>query len=97
MIDTRRERVQITSDEIVKTIDYLVSIGASARINDASRVGLPASRFPLDVKALLSDPVFAGTIGTLGIRRDQVCMDDADRRRPQAQALIDLISAELDR
>lgn len=60
-------RVQITSDEIVKTIDYLVKIGAAARIQDASRVQLPASRIPLDVEALLSDPVFAGTIGTLSV------------------------------
>ncbi len=96
-IEVRRERVQITSDEIAKTIEYLVSIGAQARINDASRVNLPPSRFSFDVKALLSDAVFASTIGSLGVRRDQVCMDDANRRKPRAQALIDLISAELDR
>jgi hypothetical protein len=95
LVDQRRARAQFISDEIVKTLDYLVAIGASPRIADASRVDLPRSRFPLDVQEFLSDPIFAGTIGMLGIRRDQVCIDDEGRRQ-EAQDLVDFLSVTLE-
>ena len=96
LVDGRRRRVEITSDEIVKMLDYLTSVGATPRIQEGSRVEMPASRFPLDVEALLKDPIFAGIIGNLGVRRGHVCQDDVGRRR-QAEELVEFVSAELER
>jgi hypothetical protein len=96
LLESRESRRAIAEDRVIKTLDYLERVGAAARLHEGSRVGLPPSNFTVDVEALLSDPVFAGTMGSLAVRKGQMCLDD-DARRIQGEEFLRIVEAELAR
>ena len=95
-LDGRESRRAIYEDRVVKTLDLFMDLGIAANIGEGSRVDMPASRFPFDVEALLSDPVLAGAITLLGIRKGQVCQDDV-RRGERAEEFLRVVLDELER
>ena len=97
LTDERRRRRQMSADQLERTLTYMERAGAAGHVNVQSRVGvIPPSRFPMAVRDLLSDPVFQGIVGSMGVLKAQVCQDDV-RRRGAAEDLIQLVSAELER
>lgn len=96
LLESRETRRAIAEDRVIKTIEYLEGVGAAARLPEGSRVRLPPSNFTVDVEALLSDPVFAGVIGSLAVRKGQMCIDD-DNRRAQAEEFLRVVDIEVAR
>jgi hypothetical protein len=96
LLETRESRRAFAEDRVIKTIEYLESAGAAARLHEGSRVQLPPSNFAVDVEALLSDPVFGGVIGSLAVRKGHMCIDD-DNRRAQAEEFLRVVDIELGR
>ena len=96
LLEQRESRRTIAEDRVIKTVDYLEGVGAAARLHEGSRVALPPSNFTVDVQALLSDPVFAGVIGSLAVRKGQMCIDD-NERRAQAEEFLAVVDRELAR